>query len=77
MNPDDKLITIARYSTISDAYIYKNLLDMEGIESFVVDSNVSFDPTVASIHDGGVLLSVRQADAARALSALSQKRESV
>lgn len=72
---EDKLITIATYSSISDAYIFKNVLDLEGIESFVADSNLSFTPAVSSPHDGGVRLSVKDTDAERAIIALNKSSQ--
>jgi len=72
---EDRIITIATYSSISEAYIFKNILDMEGIENFVVDSNASFTPSVPSPHDGGVKLSVRESDAAKAISALNKAQQ--
>lgn len=69
---EDKLITIATYSNISDAYIFKNMLDLEGIECYVADSNAALTPSVPYIHDGGVRLSVKETDAARAISVINR-----
>jgi hypothetical protein len=71
----EKLITIGSYSNISEAYIFKNILDLEGIETFVDDSNAFFTPSVPDPHDGGVRLSVRDSDAARAVIALNQAKQ--
>jgi hypothetical protein len=71
----DKLITIGSYSNISEAYIFKNILDLEGIETFVDDSNAFFTPSVPDPHNGGVRLSVRDSDAAKAVIALKRARQ--
>lgn len=71
----DKLITIASYSNISEAYIFKNILDLEGIETFVDDSNAFFTPSVPDPHDGGVRLSVRDSDAAKAVITLEKAKQ--
>jgi hypothetical protein len=68
----EKLITLATYSSITDAYIFKNILDMKGIECFVTDSNASLSPSVPFLHEGGVRLAVRERDAAKAISALNK-----
>lgn len=69
---EDKVITIGTYSSISEAYIFKNILDLEGIENFVVDSNAFFTPSVPAPDDGGVKINVRESDAAKAISALNR-----
>jgi len=73
---DDKLITIGTYGTISEAYIFKNILDLEGVESFVSDANLMLQPPIVSPRDGMVRLSVKESDAARAISALNRQKES-
>lgn len=69
------MITISTYGTISEAYIFKNILDLEGVESFVSDSNVMVDNPVLNTTEGTVRLSVRESDAARAISVLNRQRE--
>ncbi|MBX9852970.1 MAG: hypothetical protein K2X86_14600 [Cytophagaceae bacterium] len=71
---EDKLVTIGSYSSISEAYIFSNILDMEGIECFVTDANASLNPPVTTPHDGGVKLTVRESDVARAISALNKQK---
>jgi len=74
---EDRLITIATYSSISDAYIFKNLLSLNGIDCIVDDVNVALTPPVPTMHDGGVRLLVREGDAARAVSILNEKRDNI
>lgn len=71
----DKLITIDTYGTISEAYIFKNILELEGIESFVTDANLMLEPPVVSPTEGLVRLSVKEEDAARAISTLNRQKE--
>lgn len=72
----DKLITIGTYGTISEAYIFKNILELEGIESFVADANLMLEPPIVSTTEGMVRLAVKDSDAARAISALNRQKES-
>lgn len=72
---DNKVITIATYSNITEAYIYKNILDMEGIENYVSDANAVLTPSVPAPHDGGVKIAVKESDAARAISALNKAQQ--
>ena len=71
----ERLLVLSTHSSITDAYIFKNILEMEGIECFVSDANASLTPSVPSLHDGGVRLAVRESDAARAISALNKAHQ--
>jgi len=62
----DKLVTIATFPNLTDAYLFKGRLEEEGLEVFVTDATISLTPVIARNNAGGVRLSVRSTDAEKA-----------
>ena len=67
-----KPVTIATFTHPIEANIAKNLLDTEGIWSFIADENIN---RLYPFLTGGIRLQVRQPDAERACELLNTKPE--
>ncbi len=67
-----KLVTIARFSFPTEAYIPKTKLEAEGIWSIVIDEEMITANWLYSNAIGGVKLQVKQDDAGRALTILDR-----
>jgi tetratricopeptide (TPR) repeat protein len=65
-----QLITIATFTHPIEANIAKNLLDTEGIWSFVAEENIN---RLYPFLTGGIKIQVRQPDAERAFELLNEK----
>jgi hypothetical protein len=69
----EEFVTIAAYSSLFEAEFFKTILDLEGIESFVIDTNVMAVYPFLAPSSGGVKLQVKKSDAERALETLKKK----
>lgn len=73
----DRLVTIATFPNITDAYLYKGRLEEEDIEVFVTDATISFTPEISRNDAGGVRLSVKSSDAEKATQFINNIRAEV
>ncbi len=69
----DKIKTIETFYDPYRAYIAKNLLENEGIESFVADGNV-FPTHSFFSNEGGIKLWVKVADCQKAIEIISKAK---
>jgi len=73
----DRLVTIATFPNLTDAYLFKGRLEEEGLEVFVTDATISFTPVIARNDAGGVRISVKSGDAERAAKLIDLIRANV
>ncbi|QTV05965.1 putative signal transducing protein [Faecalibacter bovis] len=64
---------LARFNTVIEADIVKLLLESEGIESTVLDENLTF--TLGVTFSQGIRLQVREEDYAKALKIYNNSRD--
>lgn len=69
--PDEKIVTIARFSHPEEAYLASAKLESEGICSFMADKHTITADWLVSNAIGGVRLQVRESEAAEAKRILS------
>lgn len=65
-----RLITIKEFNQEYEAYMYKNILENEGIESFVFNDLISTTYPIFNYSTGGIVLKVREQDLERATNIL-------
>jgi len=68
----EKLVKVAAFLDVNEAYLAKGLLESEGIEAFLFDEH-SAVVVYTSYTLGGLRLMVKQSDLARAKSILPRK----
>lgn len=68
----EKLVKVAAFLDVNEAYLAKGLLESEGIEALLFDEH-SAVVVYSSYAVGGLRLMVRQSDLARAKSILPDK----
>lgn len=64
---------LARFNTVIEADIIKLLLESEGIESTVLDENLSY--TIGSTFSQGIRLQVREEDYEKALKIYKESQD--
>ena len=64
---------LARFNTVIEADIIKLLLESEGIESTVLDENLSF--TLGATFSQGIRLQVREEDYEKALKIYNESQD--
>ncbi|WP_291077485.1 MULTISPECIES: DUF2007 domain-containing protein [unclassified Empedobacter] len=64
---------LARFNTVIEADIIKLLLETEGIESTVLDENLSY--TIGSTFSQGIRLQVKEEDYEKALKILNESQD--
>ena len=70
---EERLVTIAAFAHPFQADFCKTILDLEGIDSCVIDANIGQLIPLYSLATGGVKLQVRESDVQRAVAALRRK----
>ena len=65
---EEKIITLATYSNLTEASIVQGRLENEGIQSFIVDSIAALNDAVPGPNYGGVRLNIREGDKPKAFS---------
>ena len=68
-----ELVTVAKYFSPTEAYVYRSLLESEGIRAFVFNEHFSNLYPFASSLTGGAQLKVNARDLERAREILSDK----
>jgi len=69
----EKLVTVASFWTVSEAYLVKAWLEDEGIECCIADEHVIGATGIMAIPVGGVKVQVRESDAEVAAKLLKER----
>ena len=69
----DDLVTVATFVNPVQADFARSILEMEGIECWLIDETLSNVVPGVGLAIGGVKLQVRESDAPRAVAALRRK----
>lgn len=71
----DRIITLQRFQNLTLAYMAKNKLELNGIEAFIADENVTVADPLYMNAVGGIRLTVFEKDKEKALILLAKNEE--
>ncbi len=69
------IVTLTTYTNLSSAYMAKNFLEINNIQSFIADENVTVADPLYMNAVGGIRLTVFEQDVPKALELLKQQQE--
>ncbi|MCW3085674.1 MAG: hypothetical protein JWP12_3040 [Bacteroidetes bacterium] len=74
---ENDIVTLSTYSNLSSAYMAKNFLELNDIQSFIADENITVADPLYMNAVGGIRLTVFEKDVPKALELLKQQEEEI